>query len=187
MFDFFKTKKNKEVNEMTTLEQVRKAYEDLSEDDKKSFHQSISDRVHESIAAQERADGNDDSQSAEAREHEALGAEHSAGNGDVAELHEHDDTAEEKREDTHDEAQDRRDDGQESEADDWRKRADERMDRLEAMLKSIAEGKANDESAAEKMAKAFGVGNGVFPGEAREDAARKATPEEIRKTISKLM
>lgn len=65
-----------EDKEMTTLEQVRKAYEDLSEDDKKTFHQSLSDRVHESIAAQERADGDEDKQSAEDREHEALGAEH---------------------------------------------------------------------------------------------------------------
>lgn len=65
-----------EDKEMTTLEQVHKAYEGLSEDDKKTFHQSLSDRVHESIAAQERADGNKDSQSAEDREHEALGAEH---------------------------------------------------------------------------------------------------------------
>lgn len=48
-----------------TLEMVRKAYEDLSEDDKKKFHQSISDRVHESIAAQERDEGDEDSQSAE--------------------------------------------------------------------------------------------------------------------------
>lgn len=189
MFDFFKKNKTKqeETKLATTLEQVRKAYEDLSEDDKKSFHQSISDRVHESIAAQERADGNENNQSAEAREHEALGAEHAAGHGDVAELHERDDTEEEKRENRHEEAQDRRDDRQESEADYWRKRADERMDKLEAMVKSLAEGKANDESAADKMAKAFGVGNGVFPSEAREEAARKATPEEIRKTISKLM
>lgn len=65
-----------EDKEMTTLEQVRKAYEDLSDDDKKTFHQSLSDRVHESIAAQERADGDEDKQSAEDREHEALGTEH---------------------------------------------------------------------------------------------------------------
>lgn len=172
---------------MTTLEQVRKAYEDLSEDDKKSFHQSISDRIHESIAAQERADGNKVSQSAAAREHEALGAEHAEGRGEVSELHEKDDTAEERREDRHEAAQDRRDDRQDHEADDWRKSFGERMDRLEETLRSLAEGKANDEDAARKMAKAFGVGNGVFQGEAREDAARKATPEEIRKTISKLM
>ena len=34
-----KDKEKKEENNMTTLEQIRKAYEDLSEDDKKSFHQ----------------------------------------------------------------------------------------------------------------------------------------------------
>ncbi len=72
---------------MTTLEQVRKAYEDLSDDDKKSFQQSIADRIHESIGEQEHDDGNEDSKSAEAREHEALGAEHADGEGDVEELH----------------------------------------------------------------------------------------------------
>lgn len=128
----FNFKKNKqEVTKLTTLEQVRKAYEDLSEDDKKSFHQSIADRVHESIAAQERADGNKDSQSAAAREHEALGAEHAAGHGDVSELHMQDRAK--KRE----EAQERKDDKQDAEADDWRKRADERFDRLEAALKTL--------------------------------------------------
>lgn len=69
------TEKEEEQN-MTTLEQVHKAYEGLSDDDKKTFHQSLSDRIHESIAAQERADGNEDKQSAEDREHETLGAEH---------------------------------------------------------------------------------------------------------------
>lgn len=97
-FPFFKKKKQEEHKEMTTLEEVKKAYEDLSDEDKNSFHQSLSDRVHESIAAQERDSGNEDSQSAEAREHEALGAEHSDGEGDVAELHEHDDTPEERHE-----------------------------------------------------------------------------------------
>lgn len=138
MFKFLKRNNKQEVTELTTLEQIRKAYEDLSEDDKKSFHQSIADRVHESIAAQERADGNENSQSAEAREHEALGAEHAAGKGDVSELHEKDDTAEEKREDRQDRA-----------ADDWRKRAEERMDRLEEALKSIS-GVGKIERAAEK-------------------------------------
>lgn len=87
---------------MTTLEEIRKAYEDLSDDDRKSFDQSIADRVHESIAAQEHDDGNEDSQSAEAREHEALGAEHADGEGEVEELHEKDDTPEEKNEDRED-------------------------------------------------------------------------------------
>lgn len=75
---------------MTTLDEIRKAYEDLSDEDKKSFQQSIFDRVHESIGEQEHDDGNEDSQSAEDREHEALGEEHADGEGDVAELHESD-------------------------------------------------------------------------------------------------
>ena len=129
MFKFSK-KQKKEETKLTTLEQVRKAYEDLSEDDKKNFHQSISDRVHESVAAQERADGNKDSQSVEAREHEALGAEHAAGRGNVTELHERDDTAEEKREDRHEAVQDRKDnrqDERQDEAEAWRKDMNERM------------------------------------------------------------
>lgn len=103
---WFQKNKNKEDNNVTTLDQVRKAYEDLSEDDKKSFHQSIADRVHESIAAQAREDGNEDSQSAEAREHEALGAKHADGKGDVSKLHMKDDTPEEKAEDKRDENKD---------------------------------------------------------------------------------
>lgn len=119
-FQFFKKKQKQEDNKnMTTLEEVKKAYEDLSDDDKKSFHQSLSDRVHESIAAQEREHGQEDSQSAEAREHEALGAEHAEGKGYVSERGRQDDTAEEKREDAADKAkedmhEERQDDGMES-------------------------------------------------------------------------
>lgn len=145
LFDLFKRKNKQEVNELTTLEQVRKAYEDLSEDDKKSFHQSIADRVHESVAAQERADGNEDSQSAAAREHEALGAEHAAGHGDVAD-------SEKERDDKHEEVQDRRDDRQDEahkEAEDWRRRTDERFEKIEAALKNLSGGDRL-EKAAEK-------------------------------------
>lgn len=88
MLNFFK--KRKETKKMTTLDEVRKAYEDLSEDDKKSFHQSIADRVHESIGEQEAEHGDKDSQSAADREHEALGAEHADGEGEVTELHDTD-------------------------------------------------------------------------------------------------
>ena len=77
----------KEDKKPSTLEEVRKAYEDLSDDDKQSFRQSIADRVHESVAAQEREHGQEDSQSAEAREHEALGAEHADGKGDASTFH----------------------------------------------------------------------------------------------------
>lgn len=124
---------------MTTLEQIRKAYEDLSEEDKKSFHQSIADRVHESIAAQERADGNEDSQSAEAREHEALGEEHAEGKGDVAELHEDDDTAEERREDERNkEREEKKDD-----------RFDALLARLDALEKKLEDRDLSDRQSKE--------------------------------------
>lgn len=134
---------------MTTLEQVRKAYEDLSDEDKKSFHQSLADRVHESIAAQERADGNEDSQSAEAREHEALGEEHAEGKGDVEELHESDDTPEEKREDKLDKADD--------DGDDRYKSLLARIDALEAHI--AKEG----EKALEEKKQKYGLGSHFVP------------------------
>ena len=64
----------KEEKRPTTLEQVRKAYEDLSDDDKKTFRQSFEDRVDESVGEQEREDGNEDSQTAKDRIDEAEGA-----------------------------------------------------------------------------------------------------------------
>lgn len=156
---------------MTTLEQVRKAYEDLSEDDKKSFHQSIADRVHESIAAQERADGNEDSQSAEAREHEALGAEHAEGKGDVEELHENNDTPEEKREDKRDE-----------EKDDPMSKILARLDALEKRFENEGD---SDEEAAKRAEEVYGVGNGVFQGTtARKE--REMTPADVAKVINKI-
>ena len=91
----------------TTLEEVRKAYENLSDDDKESFHQSIADRIHESIGEQEKENGQKDEQAAAAREHEALGEEHAEGNGDADELNETvadksaDDKAEIKAEEKH--------------------------------------------------------------------------------------
>lgn len=139
---------------MTTLEQIRKAYEDLSDDDKKAFHQSIADRVHESIAAQERADGDTDSQSAEAREHEALGAEHADGKGDVGELHEKDDTAEEKREDAVDKA---REDAHEERQDDGMKDVLARLEKIEARFAK------EDEEVLEDKRKKYGLGSHFVP------------------------
>ena len=57
MFWFGKNKKNnKEKDKMSTLDEVRKAYEDLSDDDKKASSQSIQDRVDESLGEQEKDD-----------------------------------------------------------------------------------------------------------------------------------
>lgn len=163
-FPFLK-KKNKEVkNEMTTLEQVRKAYEDLSDDDKKSFHQSIADRIHESIGEQEHDDGDKDSQSAAAREHEALGEEHADGNGDVGELHEQDDTSEEKREDKADE---RREDAHEERQDDGMQAILSRLEAIEARFDK------EDKAVLEEKRQKYGLGSHVVPQEHAEAFTEK--------------
>ena len=122
---------------MTTLEQIKKAYEDLSDEDRKAFHQDIADRVHESIAAQEKDEGDTDSQTAEDREHEALGAEHADGKGDVEELHETD--PEEKGED-----EEKKDEEKEKDSN-----LEERLGRLESMVSELLDatkGKTERES-----------------------------------------
>ena len=89
----------KDKDKPTTLEEVRKAYEDLSDEDKKSFHQSIADRIHESVGEQKAENGQKDEQSAADREHEALGEEHADGEGETEKLGETDEgKAEEKAE-----------------------------------------------------------------------------------------
>ena len=171
-FDRFKKNKKQEDKKLSTLEEVRKAYEDLSDDEKKSFHQSIADRVHESIAAQERADGDEDSQSAEAREHEALGEEHAEGEGDVEELHESDDTEEEKAEDKEDE---KRDD------DDRLSAILSRLDALEAHFKKEGD---TDKEAAEKAREVYGLRGGVFASDKKDDD--NVTPKEAMEIAKKL-
>ncbi len=140
----------------TTLEEVKKAYENLSDDDKKAFHQSIGDRVHESVGEQEHDAGETDSQSAAAREHEALGEEHAEGKGDVEELHESDDTPEEKQEDAVDEQK-----ADESKAEDNRDEIIEqlsaRVGELEKSLKELGELKDKMEEYADKQAQSFGL------------------------------
>lgn len=171
---FFKFKKKKKEDQptMTTLEEVRKAYEDLSDDDKEKFHQSIADRVHESVAAQEHDEGETDSQSAEAREHEALGAEHSDGKDETEELGESDDTPEEKVEDVRDEGEDK-----------FAALA-ARLDALEQRLDEKEKtGEVADEQAAQRAAKVYGVGNGVFAAAHRDEQA--ITPQEAAEIARK--
>lgn len=155
-------KKKKEDNKVATLEEVRKAYEDLSDDDKKSFHQSIFDRVHESIGEQEHDDGDKDSQSAADREHEALGAEHADGEGEVKELHETD-------------PEDGKKDKPEKSDDDDRYKA--LLDRLNALEASIKSGSNDtDAEAARKAEQVYGLGNDVFEA-ARSDDGKISAKE----------
>lgn len=83
----------------TALDEVRKAYENLSDEDKKTFEQSIADRIHESVGEQEAENDQKDDQTAADREHEALGEEHAEGKGETDELGETDKPEDGKDED----------------------------------------------------------------------------------------
>lgn len=140
----------------STLEEVRKAYENLSDDDKNKFHQSIADRIHESIGEQEHDAGETDSQSAEAREHEALGAEHADGKGETSELHESDDTPEEKHEDA--EAETKADEGKANDnRDEIIKQVTDRVGALEQAVKGLLELKDKMEDYTRKQEESFGL------------------------------
>lgn len=163
--------KKKEESEPSTLEEVQRAYENLSDDDKKSFHQSIADRVHESIAAQEREHGQEDSQSAEAREHEALGAEHADGEGETSELDEEDDTPEEKAEDKTDETKSeeaKEDNGKEEDnRNEIIKSLSDRISALEESFKDFGSLKEKMDEYACKQAESFGLPGKVIGGSSK--------------------
>ena len=154
---------------LSTLEEIKRAYESLSDDDKKSFQESIKDHVDESVAAQKEDSGEKTEQSAEAEIHEAEGAEHASGKGDVDELGEKDDTPEEQAEDERDEDERDEDDKPEdkpSEPSSDTVSADnsaemikgltDRVTALEESLKGINELKAKMDEFAAKQAAKFG-------------------------------
>lgn len=171
--------KKKEGKKMTTLEEVKKAYEDLSEDDKKSFHQSIADRIHESIGEQEEEHGQKDSQSAADREHEALGMEHADGKGDVSEIGETDETGEKRAEEV-ERAEEKKD---EREDDEWRKRIDERFKKIEDYIESQMKRGSDEEEALKKAKDVYGLHGGTFAAEAKDNAA--VSPKEAAEMLRK--
>ena len=70
-----KISKKEERLTMVTLEEVKKAYEDLSEEDKKSFHQLVKDCADEGAGEQEHIDGDVDAQTEGDRADELEGGE----------------------------------------------------------------------------------------------------------------
>lgn len=169
LFGFFKKKNQKEESEMTEDEkQEAKAKEDIAE--KGPDSQTEKDRIDESVAAQERADGNEDSQSAKDRVDESEGAKRAD-----------EERAEEKKEGA--EATDA--------APAWAGEILAAVKGIAEMLQKQAEAQAEKESApdtaaAERMEAAFGVGNGAFPAEHKEEEAKKITPAEVAATLRNL-
>lgn len=145
----------KDKDKPTALDEVRKAYEDLSDDDKATFRQSIADRVHESVGEQEAENDQKDDQTAADREHEALGEEHADGEGETDELGETDDeeseedAAEDAAEEKHEDAQDEKHEDAKNADEDLREQIrtlEERIAKLEAGADKAPK-KASDEEA----------------------------------------
>ena len=166
----------------STLEEIKRAYESLSEDDKKSFKESIKDHVDESVAAQKEDSGEKTEQSAEAEIHEAEGAEHAAGKGDVEELGEKDDTPEEQAEDERDE--DERDEDDKPE-DKPSERQETQLDRIEKLLLSLQADKGEKDAIEEHAKGVYGLGNSPIESEQKSDN-KKMTPQEIASFIRKI-
>lgn len=166
----------------STLEELKRAYESLSEDDKKSFKESIKDHVDESVAAQKEDSGEKTEQSAEAEIHEAEGAEHAAGKGDVEELGEKDDTPEEQAEDERDEDErdeDERDEDKPSEP------QETQLDRIEKLLLRLQADKGEKDAIEEHAKGVYGLGNSPIESEQKSDN-KKMTPQEIASYIRKI-
>ena len=132
---------------MTTLEQVQKAYADLSEEDKKSFHKSIQssqtteDKIDDSVGEQEHLDGDRDSQTAKDRVKEAEGEEKAI---------------EEREEDRHEERQDSRDDRQDDRMEEVFKRLDDIAARVAALAKKPTEADKAESDELDKITKKWG-------------------------------
>lgn len=166
----------------STLEEIKRAYESLSDDDKKLFQESIKDHVDESVAAQKEDSGEKTEQSAEAEIHEAEGAEHAAGKGDVEELGENDDTPEEQAEDERDEDERDEDDKPEDKPSEPQ---ETQLDRIEKLLLSLQADKVEKDALEEHAKGVYGLGNSPIESEQKSDN-KKMTPQEIASYIRKI-
>lgn len=166
----------------STLEEIKRAYESLSDDDKKSFQESIKDHVDESVAAQKEDSGEKTEQSAEAEIHEAEGAEHAAGKGDVEDLGENDDTPEEQAEDERDEDERDEDDKPEDKPSEPQ---ETQLDRIEKLLLRLQADKGEKDALEEHAKGVYGLGNSPIESEQKSDN-KKMTPQEIASFIRKI-
>ena len=182
----------------STLDKIKKAYADLSDEDKEDFKQSIADRVDESVAAQKEDEGEKSEQSAEAEIHEALGEEHAEGKGETEELGEKDDTSKEEAEDKRDETAEKSSEVETSETEEKEDNSDaekseekvpSQMDRIEAMLGELlgAIKKPESEDVEKHAAEVYGLGNSPIAETVSKDEPKKVTAREIAATIKKFM
>lgn len=169
-----------------TYEQILKAIDDLSDEDKKKLHQSLKDRIDESVAAQEREDGTEDSQTAKDRVDESLGEEEH----EAEKREEEDEGTDAKASEASEEAEETEEKLEEHEAEDESKKDDmsARISGIEATVAKLVEmlTKGSDkESAAEKKAQeTYGIGNGAFVPDA--DESKSGEKVDVRKVLRNL-
>lgn len=169
---------------MTTFDEIVKAYEDLSEDDKKKFHQTLKDRIDESVADQEREGDDEDSQDAKDRVDEALGAE----KADI-EKGEDEDEASEPESDDEGEGEDEPEttedlEDHEAEDDAKAKTVEERLDKIEAMLmKIVGEDTEAAEDVEKKAKEVYGLGGGTFTPDEKGESKSKADVRKVLRNI----
>lgn len=175
----------------STLEEIKRAYESLSDDDKKSFQESIKDHVDESVAAQKEDAGEKTDESAEAEIHEAEGAEHAAGKGDVEELGEKDDTPEEKAENKRDKEERKDEEKTEPKTEEEREEVkptepqETQLDRIEKLLLSLQADKGEKNALEEHAKDIYGLGNSPIDSEQKSEN-KKMTPQEIASFMRKI-
>lgn len=169
---------------MTTFDEIVKAYEDLSEDDKKKFHQTLKDRIDESVGDQERDSDDEDSQDAKDRVDEALGAE-------KADVEKGEDEDKDPEPEADDEGEDEDEpetagdlEDHEAEDDAKAKTVEERLDKIEAMLKKIVGEDTEAAEDVEKKAKeVYGLGGGTFVSDEKNEGKGKV---DVRKVLRNL-
>ena len=171
-----------------TYEEILKAVNDLSEDDKKKLHQSLKDRIDESVADQERESGTENSQTAKDRVDESLGEEEYE---EERREEENDDSDDEGRADEAEKAEDEAEETEEEleeheEADkDMKSEIYKRLDSLETTVAKLAKMLSGTDEEAEKAAKEiYGLGNGTFAPEGGSGSGEKKV--DVRKTLRNL-
>lgn len=135
----FGREKKKDIDSMT-IDEIEKYLESRKANEESD--QSLKDRVDESVAEQEKEDGNEDSQSAKDRVDEALGEEEAL--------------KEEKEEEAHEEAQEEKHEEAEEKGEDLKKELKDlraEVEELKSMLKAKErEPKKADGTEADKLA-----------------------------------
>lgn len=167
---------------MKTIDEILKAVDDLSEEDKKKLHQTLSDRIDESVAADERNEGEEDKEEdAKDRIDESLGTE------EYDEKKDEDDAEDGSDEGSDDsEADEVEEDLEKHEEEDEVKKDDmeARIARLEAILmKIVGEDKEKSSDVEEKAKEVYGLGGGTFAPEDGGKKAEKVNPLKVLRNI----